>query len=420
MGRNKLSLNIGFQQNQREEFGNPDAPDESSLFFNLETITYTAQFHLAEIKGWKTSIGINGMQQENKNKGAEQLIPDYGLFDFGIYGYSQKTIKKITLSGGLRFDSRNVDAGNLMDGSAIKENAFKRSFSNISGSIGLAAQATESLNLKFNIARGFRAPSIPELASNGAHEGTTRYEYGSNNLKSETSIQLDGGIDYNAEHISFGLSAFYNSFKNFIFYRKLEAISGGDSLVNVNGDLLTAFKFDQRKASMAGMEATIDIHPHPLDWLHILNTFSVVSGKIKEPIEGSGFLPFIPASKLVTEFKGNFKKLANNIRNFYISIEADNSFAKNNVFTAYDTETKTKGYTLLNAGIGADLVNKQNKTLFSLGISAINITDVAYQNHLSRLKYAAENMATGRTGVFNMGRNFSIKLNIPLSFDLTK
>jgi len=420
MGRNKLSLNIGFQQNQREEFGNPDAPDESSLFFNLKTITYTAQFHLAEIKGWKISIGINGMQQDNKNKGAEQLIPDYDLFDFGIYGYSQKTIKKITLSGGLRFDSRNVDAGNLMDGTTIKGNAFKRSFSNISGSIGIAAQATESLNLKFNIARGFRAPSIPELASNGAHEGTTRYEYGSNNLKSETSIQLDGGMDYHAEHISFGLSAFYNSFNNFIFYRKLEAIAGGDSLVNVNGDLLTAFKFDQRKASLAGMEATIDIHPHPLDWLHILNTFSVVSGKIKEPIEGSNFLPFIPASKLVTEFKGNFKKLANNVRNFYISIEADNSFAKNNVFTAYNTETKTKGYTLLNAGIGADLVNKKNKILFSLGISAINITDIAYQNHLSRLKYAAENMATGRTGVFNMGRNFSIKLNIPISFNLAK
>ncbi|HMK04195.1 MAG TPA: TonB-dependent receptor [Ferruginibacter sp.] len=420
MGRHHLSLNIGFQQNKREEFGNPGIPNERSLFFNLKTITYTAQFHIAEIKGWKTSIGMNGMQQDNKNKGIEQLIPDYDLFDFGIYAYSQKTIKKLTLSGGLRFDTRNINAGNLIDGPAIKGNAFKRSFSNVSGSIGLAAQVSEGLNLKFNIARGFRAPSIPELASNGAHEGTTRYEYGSNNLKSETSLQFDGGIDYNAEHISLGVSAFYNRFNNFIFYRKLESVNGGDSLVNVNGDLLNAFKFDQRKVSLAGMEATMDIHPHPLDWLHILNTFSVVAGKLNEPIEGSNFLPFMPASKLVTEFKGNFKKLANNVRNFYISLEADNSFAKNNTFTAYNTETKTKGYTLLNAGMGADLVNKQHKTLFSIGISAINITDVAYQNHLSRLKYAAENMATGRTGVFNMGRNFSIKLNIPLSLNLVR
>lgn len=420
MGKNNLTFNIGFQQNRREEFGNPDDVNERSLFFDLRTITYTAQFHIAENKGWKTSIGINGMQQNNTNKGVEQLIPDYDLFDLGIYAYSQKTIDKVTLSGGLRFDSRNVNAGNLLDGTAIKGNAFKKSFSNISGSVGLAAQVTDKVNLKFNVARGFRAPSIPELASNGAHEGTIRYEYGNSALKSETSIQIDGGMEYSAEHVSIGLSAFYNSFNNFIFYRKLEAAGGGDSLVNVNGDLLTAFKFDQTKAMLTGLEATIDIHPHPLDWLHILNTFSAVSGQLKNPIEGSKFLPFIPATKLVTEFKGNFNTLTKNISNFYVKFEVDNTFSKADVFTAYNTETKTSGYTLLNAGIGADIVNKKKQTLLSLGFSAMNIGDVAYQNHLSRLKYAEGNLATGRMGVYNMGRNFSIKLNIPLSLNLKK
>ena len=98
----------------------------------------------------------------------------------------------------------------------------------------------------------------------------------------------------------------------------------------------------------------------------------------------------------------------------------DNTFDKQHVFTVYNTETKTAGYTLLNAGIGADFVNKKSQTLFSLSFSAINIADVGYQNHLSRLKYAEENLATGRSGVFNMGRNFSIKLNVPLSFNLGK
>ncbi|HNK29357.1 MAG TPA: TonB-dependent receptor, partial [Ferruginibacter sp.] len=221
LGRNNLTFNIGFQQNRREEFGNPDDPNERSLFFDLRTITYTAQFHIAENKGWKTSIGINGMQQNNGNKGVEQLIPDYHLFDFGMYAYTQKTIDKVTLSGGLRFDNRNVNAEDLLDGTSVKGNGFKKSFSNISGSAGIAAQLTDQLNLKFNIARGFRAPSLPELASNGAHEGTTRYEYGNTSLKSETSLQFDGGLDFNTEHLSLGLSAFFNSFRNFIFYRKL-------------------------------------------------------------------------------------------------------------------------------------------------------------------------------------------------------
>jgi iron complex outermembrane receptor protein len=45
-----------------------------------------------------------------------------------------------------------------------------------------------------------------------------------------------------------------------------------------------------------------------------------------------------------------------------------------------------------------------------------NIGDVSYQNHLSRLKYTAENVVTGRVGVFNMGRNFVARLIVPLEW----
>jgi len=413
INKNRLSLNIGFQQNKREEFGNIDDLNERALFFDLKTVTYTTQLHLAEKNGFKTSIGVNGMQQNNTNKGIEQLIPNYNLFDFGSYVYTQKTIKKITLSSGIRYDIRNIKSKDLLDGNSVKGNAFKKTFSNVSASIGLAAQATDKLNLKLNIARAFRAPSIPELASNGAHEGTIRYEYGNTSLKSETSIQIDGGVDYTTEHLSLGLNIFYNNFTNFIFYSKLEAAGGGDSLVKVNGDDLTAFKFNQQNAALAGFEATIDIHPHPLDWLHIQNTFSLVSGKFTKAIEGSKSLPFIPAPKLVTEFRGNFKNIGTSLKNIYAKIELDNTFSQNNIFTAYNTETATNGYTLLNIGLGTDVVNKKGKTILNVAISALNLADVTYQNHLSRLKYAAENMASGRNGVFNMGRNFSIKVNIP-------
>mgnify|MGYP001555125252 CR=1 FL=1 len=64
------------------------------------------------------------------------------------------------------------------------------------------------------------------------------------------------------------------------------------------------------------------------------------------------------------------------------------------------------------------LINSKNKTLFSVYFLGNNLNDVAYQNHLSRLKYTDVNPLTGRQGVFNMGRSFSFKLNIPLSFDM--
>jgi len=417
-GKSRLTLNVGFQQNRREEFGNPDNPDERALFFDLKTVTYTAQFHLPEKNGWKASLGVNGMRQQNTNKGLEQLIPDYNLFDIGGYVYTQKAFDKITLSGGVRYDTRDLNVKNLMDSTSIKGEAFSKLFSNFSGSAGLTAQVAKHVNLKLNLARGFRSPSIPELASNGAHEGTIRYEYGDKNLKSETSTQLDAGMEFNSDHVSVNVSAFYNSFNNFIFYRKLQTTGGMDSTVMVDGKDLTAFKFDQTNATLSGVEATLDIHPHPLDWLHFENTFSLTTGKLKEAIESSNYLPFIPAPRLISELRCNFNKLTKGIANFYAKVELDNTFNQDKIFAAYNTETATPGYTLLNAGVGADVIGANGKTLFSLHLAGINLGDVAYQNHLSRLKYAVENLVTGRTGVFNMGRNFSLKLNIPLSINV--
>ena len=46
--------------------------------------------------------------------------------------------------------------------------------------------------------------------------------------------------------------------------------------------------------------------------------------------------------------------------------------------------------------------------------SCENITNRAYQNHLSRLKYFDVNKASGRMGVFNMGRNFTFKVVVPI------
>jgi iron complex outermembrane receptor protein len=420
LGEKRLAINIGYQRNQREEFGNVEDLTERALFFDLSTITYTTQLHFKEMNGWSTSAGLNGMKQWNENKGVEQLVPDYNLFDVGGYLYTKKTIDLFTISGGARYDNRDLDVEDLLDGNSVKGEAFSQSFRNVSGSVGVATAVSEAVNLKVNIARAFRAPSIPELASNGAHEGTTRYEYGNQNLQSEVSTQADLGFEYNSEHLSFNLGLYHNNFNNFIFYRKLQNENGTDSIVNEGGDDLEAFQFDQRKALLQGMEVSVDIHPHPLDWLHIQNTFSLVSGKFKEAVAGSRFIPFIPAPRLITEFRGDFKKIKRTFRNVYVKLEVDNTFAQNHIFSAYNTETPTPGYTLLNAALGTEIVTKKGTPIFSINFIATNIGDVAYQNHLSRLKYAAENQVTGRSGVFNMGRNFSIKLNIPFSFAVNK
>lgn len=416
LGGSRLKLNVGYQDNLRKEFGDPENENETELFFDLKTITYNVQLSLKEKKEWHITVGANGMYQNNENKGEEALIPDYNFFDIGGFVYAQRYFKKATLSGGLRYDNRSVNSKEMLDGTDVKFESFNKSFSNVSGSVGISYEPADFLTLKANLARGFRAPSLAELASNGAHEGTNRYEYGDRDLKSETSLQFDGGFDVNYEHFNVGLSAFYNKMNDFIFYRKLESVFGGDSLVNVDNKDLMAFRFDQFDAELAGLEMTVDIHPHPLDWLHFENSISFVRGRFNEKVGGTDNLPLIPAARLSSELRANLKKTGKSLRNFYFKVELETNFQQNKPFFAYNTETATPGYTLLNSGIGTDIINKKEKTIFSVHFAGINLANAAYQNHLSRLKYTDVNMVTGRAGVFNMGRNFSLKVNIPLEF----
>jgi iron complex outermembrane receptor protein len=415
-GRDRLAINIGYQRNQRREFGDPSAPGVPDLHFDLQTVNYNLQYSFAEKAGWKTSIGVTGMYQQNRNLAEEVLIPEYNQFDVGAFIFTKKTFNdNLTLSGGLRGDSRTVNGKNFTDAGVVKFAAFDKSFGNLSGSVGLGYSVSDAVTLKLNLARGFRAPSVSELASNGAHEGTNRYEYGDNNLKTETSFQADAGMEINTQHFGLMLNAFYNNIQNYIFYSKLEGIGGSDSLVNVNGEDLSAFKFRQAAATLVGFEVKFDLHPHPLDWLHFENSFSMVAGHFNQSFEGTNKLPFVPSPKLESELRADFKKAGKDLRNLYFKFEMDNVAAQNRVFTAYDTETPTDGYTVFNLGAGTEVMRK-GKTLFGINLSLNNMFDAAYQNHLSRLKYTDVNVLTGRTGVYNMGRNFSVKINVPFEF----
>jgi iron complex outermembrane receptor protein len=411
----RMTVNLGYQDNKRREFGDQSSSIVPDLFFDLKTINYNFQYHISENNGWLNSIGITGMYQQNQNLAKEVLIPEYNLFDAGAFFYTKKTFDNVTVSGGIRADHRSLHGFKYIENGVTRFDDFSRSFSNLSGSIGVSYSVNESLTWKINVARSYRAPSVSELASNGAHEGTNRFEYGEQNLKSETAFQIDAGFEYNEDHISFAISTFYNNIQNYIFYSKLESLLGGDSLVHQGVNDLTAFKFRQAVASLYGFEAKLDIHPHPLDWLHFENNFSLVAAHFNQEFEGTNKIPFVPSPRLLSVLRANFNKKDKYLRNSYLKLELDNVAAQNRVFSAYNTETATPGYTLLNFGTGTDFVH-DGKIVFSIYIGINNLTDVAYQSHLSRLKYTDVNPVTGRMGVFNMGRNFSVKLNMPLSF----
>ena len=385
-----LKAIIGYQQNRRQEF--EESEDEYELFFKLHTVTYDVRYLSQEFSGWKVAGGVNGMWQQSQNLGEESLIPEYKLFDIGGYATLSKSLGKWTLNGGLRFDNRHL-------------NFHSRDFSGLSGSIGAVCNISEHFNLRLNMSRGFRAPNMSELGSDGVHEGTLRYELGNPDLKPEYSWQADLGLDFTSQYISAQVALFANRIENYIFAKRID-------LVMEEG--LRTYEYTQGDARLLGFEAGIDFHP--IHCIHFENTFSLVDARQLHQPEDTKYLPMTPAPRWTSELKYELTHHSHfALNNAYAALGLECNLAQNHYYKADDTETRTPSYTLLSFSIGSDL-NIHKKKVAEISVTAENLLNRAYQNHLSRLKYTDMNNVTGQQGVFNMGRNIVFKVLIPITF----
>ena len=416
-----LKAIVGYQQNRRQEF--EEDMDEYEAYFKLHTLTYDIRYLTQEWNGWKLSAGIGGMYQQSLNKGEEALIPEYRLFDFGLYATASKQLDGWTLNGGLRFDHRHLHGDELMEDDEQRFVDFKRHFNGVTGSVGAVWNVSDHLDMRLNVARGFRTPNLSELASNGIHEGSQRYEIGNRDLKAEYSLQVDLGLDFTSEYVSAQLALFANRIDNYIFMHRLpeEVVPG-----------YLTYAYTQGDARLLGFEAGIDVHP--VHSLHFENTFSYVDARqLNQSNERIKYLPFTPAPRWTSEVKWELMHHSHttvghhhvegphvhgsnglSLNNVYLSAGIECYLKQDHIYSADDTETPTPSYTLVNLSAGTDILLKHKK-IAEVYITADNLLNRAYQNHLSRLKYTDMNVVTGRQGVYNMGRNVTFKLVVPIS-----
>jgi iron complex outermembrane receptor protein len=441
LGKSRLTVNLGLQQSHRREFAHPQNPGIAGLNLLLNTYTYDLKYYLPEIKGWETALGVNGMYQQNKNNGATDfVIPNYHSFDAGPFVFTKRSFGKLDIAAGVRYDMRLFQSDSLFikpnpatgfdmqtpanpnDSSVVKQfSAYKHTFSGFSGSAGATYNFNDNFTVKANVARGYRSPNIAEISAKGVHPGTGFEQLGNANFKPEFSLQEDIGIFFGSRHISGSVEVFNNIINNYIYNEKLKGRSGSDSIYMQNGNAYPVFKFRQTTAQLYGGEVSFDIHPHPLDWLHIENTASLIyavnlGGNGAVITDSSRYLPYIPPFHTNSELRADFKKKVACFSSVFMKVGMQYYAAQNRAYLAYGTETKTPGYTLLDAGIGANVVNKKGRILFTINITGSNLADVAYQNNMSRLKYFDNYPVngTGRSGIYSMGRNISFKLVIPI------
>lgn len=424
LGKSSLSLNLAYSQNHRREYGNVLKPFEADLYFYLQTLYYDARFNFPEKNNFEVTIGTNGMAQTMNNRGNETLYPNFNLFDNGVFVFSKKKFNKLIMSGGLRFDIRQLDIHKLYIDSEGKFQTkpsantserfagFNKTFQNATGSFGAVYKINHLLSVKTNVARGFRAPSVPEISSNGEHAGTFRYEIGNINQQSEVSLQNDLGLTFENSSLYIDVNLFSNRINHYTFSERVQNISGKDSIING----VPVFRYQQGNTRLLGLEAVVTYNPASARWFSFTQSYSSVNGvNLSAKNDSAKYLPFMPPPRWLSNIKLTKNTLGKHVRNTYFSVELEHNQQQNNALLAYNTETKTPAYSLVNVGTGATITNLKKKALFSIYLNVNNLLDNTYQSHQSRLKYLDVNRTTGRQGVYNMGRNISVKVLVPIN-----
>lgn len=434
IGNGDIDILLGGQQNVRREYTHPTDSQQPGMYMRLNTLNYGIRYNAPKFSNIETSIGINGMVQNNKNMDATDFpIPDYNLYEGGIYLYAKWKEDKWGISGGVRYDQRHVQwsdfyvVENPMTGFEQRSNssnpdaylqfdAYEKSFQGISGSIGATFRATENVSLKANIGRAYRAPNITEIGSNGLDPGAHIIYLGNRNFSSEFSLQEDLGVNLKFENVSGEVSFFNNSIQNYI-YMSTVADASGNPIIDAQGN--RTYQYQQSKARLYGTEFWITAHPQNLKGFRWDNSMSLIYGfnqniSFKEKGAEGEYLPLIPPMMINSSISQEIMFQSKYLFGLTPRFETEYAATQKRYLGLNGTETATSSYTLFNLGLTAEIKHSATKKM-QFVFQVNNLFDSTYQSHLNRLKYFDYFSETpnGHYGIYNMGRNFIMKMVVP-------
>jgi iron complex outermembrane recepter protein len=430
----QLRAMIGVQQNQRREFNHPTMPDQPGLNLQLRTINYDFSLSRVLPKSLSLTTGINGMAQFNRHAAATDFpIPDYRLFDIGIFSLLRWSGKKTDIAGGLRYDSRHYGWKNFYidrdpvtgfdkrsgaSGSAeLRFPGFSKYFGGISSSLGVSHKISTALLLKANVARGFRAPNITEVGSNGLDPGAHIVYIGNRNFKSEFSTQVDLSLSFSKKTISGSIEFFGNKVSNYIYQSKVFN-PDGTALEIVPGN--ATYQYQQSAAMLYGAEASISLSPRPIPCLNFQYNAAFVRGLNRSTElrsrygDEAKFLPLIPPMRQMLRMTFTTPD-SWRMPKVILAADADINHAQRKFYAVDGSEAPTPGYVLFNTNLGIIWRGRDSRERLCTTIAVSNIANLAYQSHISRLKYFEYYAAQpGRSGgLYNMGRDLSLRITYP-------
>ncbi|MBC7451979.1 MAG: TonB-dependent receptor, partial [Cytophagales bacterium] len=392
-GRSRVVLEYSRQYNIRKEYDarkayNPYLGDAAQLQFNLTT--HIAQGYLEHSIGkLKGVAGIIYINQFNTYNG-RFYIPNFHSQAFGIYlTESFRISNKTKAEFGLRYDYKYLK-------SYFYENKVivspERVFQSPTASIGIEHEWNRHFTLQAVAGTAFRPPNVNELYSNGLHSGTGVFEKGNKNLTSERALNVAFTLQYVFKKWYGYVHTYGYYFDGYIYLKPLL------QKTTVTSGVYPTAEYTQVNATYCGFDIALN---DSISRKLIYSTrVSLVSGY---DLTQNDWLIYIPTTK----WQNGLKYLLPSVKTFvrpYISVDGILTARKQHVPDSSDFIPPPPGYFLLQAEIGTHVCIGRQDMLLTFTVQ--NMLNTSYRDYMDRFRYFAD----------AAGRNFSMRLQIPMDF----
>ncbi len=189
-----------------------------------------------ERNGWQGAVGFQALKRHFEAIGDEAFVPSTDIKELGVFTLQRLDKGDWGVDAGLRFDSRE-----------LKTDFAKKSFDNVSASLGIFYKPAEHQFVALSLSRNGRAPTEFELFADGPHPGTGGYEVGDADLKSEKVTSLEATYRYTGDRLRVEGHLWGAQYDGFIEEAPTGAVR----------DSLPVFQYSQTDAKFHGAEAEV-------------------------------------------------------------------------------------------------------------------------------------------------------------------
>ena len=365
-----LALDATAQRYEHAEI-EPDGAVGTRFDLSTQTAGVLARTTLGRVAG---ALGVQGFFKQYEPIGEEAFTPGADHANVGIFlfedipfGDPSDSARTVHLHLGARHDYYRIESA---DAPAPFGPSRSRTFSNLSGSIGLVVPVGRNVSLNANVASAFRAPTVEELFANGFHAAVGTFDVGDPELDRETNNGAEAVLHVDARRTHAQLAAYVNRIEGYIFPRAVGTTTTED------GEVVPLVNIDQADATLSGLEGSVETETGRHLVLGLMG--DVVRGRFDDSRDP---LPFMPPARVGASMRWDDSRWS-------LSARVRRAFAQDRV-TGDGIDVATPAYTLVDLSAGYTLI--LGGQVHTITVRADNLLDERYFDATSRIKRFAPN-----------------------------